>query len=108
MARKIRVDEPTTLRGQFATYILPDVLKTSYIVACLLIDGLVIPELYQYKPAGMPYSQMLGLNSAGIAGFDVYLAAVVVLIEIGVLLLQVAIYRRYWPKRVANSEAGTF
>jgi len=86
-------------RVELLSYIFSDFIRWSYIVGCLFIDGLIVPSIIQVGPTGLSTSALIGLAYKFKGGFEIYLIAVIVLIEIALIWLEVEGYRYKWPRK---------
>ncbi|MEM3852229.1 MAG: hypothetical protein QXP70_04435 [Methanomassiliicoccales archaeon] len=84
-------------RRELLSYIFEDFLRISYDVLAIFIDALLIPELYLLRPAIGAYGVM---HLPGLEHnlYAVYLFCVVLLLEAVAIWLEIAAYRRLWPK----------
>lgn len=84
-------------RTQLIKYIFDDFLRGFYIVGAIFLDGVVLTGIYLGRPALSkalsPITPML-LNS----GYNYYMTAVLVLLEIVAIFLEVIGFTSIWVK----------
>ena len=91
-------------KTELIKYIFSDFVRGFYIVGCLFLDFLVLPQIYGVIPFSKEIGQFSSAYLGGINLYGFYLDIVIVVLEIFFIWLEIKVYFKYFRKKTVNKE----